>query len=129
MSTRVGEGQAPVIPVFAQDIGGGSGGQGLLRGLVAGLALSGLAFVVSLGAWLVLAGGDDGRMADLQEPDAPSAARELMNRRGPAAEEALEASAEGFRKWASPSRGHGCRSAVEDSARQRAPDRIAYRGR
>ena len=100
MSTRVGEGQAPVIPVFAQDIGGGSGGQGLLRGLVAGLALSGLAFVVSLGAWLVLGGGDDGRMADLQNRVAERRS-ELMNRRGPAAEESLKALQ--ARKWASPS--------------------------
>ena len=42
MSTRGGEGQ--MIPVFAQDIGGGNGGQPLLRGLVAGLALSGSCF-------------------------------------------------------------------------------------
>jgi general secretion pathway protein L len=100
MSTRVGEGQAPVIPVFAQDIGGGSGGQGLLRGLVAGLALSGLAFVVSLGAWLILGGGDDARMADLQNRIAERRS-ELMNRRGPAAEEALKALR--ARKWATPS--------------------------
>jgi general secretion pathway protein L len=100
MSTRVGEGQAPVIPVFAQDIGGGSGGQGLLSGLVAGLALSGLAFVVSLGAWLVLGGADDARIADLQNRIAERRS-ELMNRRGPAAEEALKALQ--ARKWASPS--------------------------
>ena len=66
MSTWIGEGQTLVIPVFAQDIGGGNGGQGLRRGLVAGLALSGLAFTVSLGAWLVAGGGHDARMADLQ---------------------------------------------------------------
>jgi general secretion pathway protein L len=98
MSTRVGEGQAPVIPVFAQ--AGGSGGQGLLRGLVAGLALSGLAFVVSLGSWLVIGGGDDARLADLQNRVAERRS-ELMNRRGPAAEEALKALQ--ARKWATPS--------------------------
>ena len=100
MSTRVGEGQAPVIQVFAQDIAGGSGGQGLLRGLVAGLALSGLAFVVSLGAWLVIGGGDDARLADLQNRVAERRS-ELMNRRGPAAEEALKVLQ--ARKWATPS--------------------------
>ena len=100
MSTRIGEGQAPVIPVFAQDIGGGSGGQGLLRGLVAGLALSGFAFAVSLGAWLVIGGDDDARMADLQNRIAERRS-ELMNRRGPAAEEALKALQ--ARKWATPS--------------------------
>jgi general secretion pathway protein L len=98
MSTRVGEGQAPVISVFAQDIGGRNGGQGLLRRLVAGLALSGLAFVVSLGAWLILGGGDDARMADLQNRIAERRS-ELMNRRGPAAEEALKALQ--ARKWVS----------------------------
>ena len=100
MSTRVGEGQAPVIPVFAQDIGGGCRGQGLLRGLVAGLALSGLAFVVSLGAWLIIGGGDGARMADLQNRIAERRS-ELMNRRGRAAEEGLKALQ--ARKWATPS--------------------------
>jgi general secretion pathway protein L len=99
MSTRVGEGREPVIPVFAQDIAGGTGGQGLLRGVVAGLALSGLAFVVSLGAWLALGGGDDARLADLQNRIAERRS-ELMNRRGPAAEEALKALQ--ARKWATP---------------------------
>jgi general secretion pathway protein L len=100
MSTRVDEGQASVIPVFAQDIGGGKGGQGLLRALAAGLALSGLAFAVSLGAWLIFGGGDDARMADLQNRIAERRA-ELMNRRGPAAEEALKALQ--ARKWTTPS--------------------------
>jgi general secretion pathway protein L len=100
MSTRVGEGQAPAIPVFALDIGGGSGGQGLRRGLVAGLALSGLAFLASLGAWLVIGGGDDARTADLQNRIAERRS-ELMNRRGPAAEEALKVLQ--ARKWATPS--------------------------
>ena len=90
MSTRVGEGETLVIPVFAQDIGGGNGGRGLLRGLVAGLALSGLAFVISLGAWLVVGGGDAARVADLQSRIAERRS-DLMNRRGPAAEEALKA--------------------------------------
>jgi general secretion pathway protein L len=100
MSTRIGEGQTTVIPVFAQDIGGGNGGQGLLRGLVAGLALSGLAFTASLGAWLVVGSGIDARMADLQNRVAERRS-ELMNRRGPAAEEALKALQ--ARKWATPS--------------------------
>lgn len=100
LSTRVGEGQASVIPVFAQDLGGGSGGKGLPRGLVAGLALSGLAFVVSLGAWLVIGGADEARMANLQSRIAERRL-ELMNRRRPAAEEALKGLQ--ARKWGTPS--------------------------
>jgi general secretion pathway protein L len=100
MSTRIGEGQTLVIPVFAQDIGGGNGGRGLLKGLVAGLALCGVAFTVSLGAWLVAGSGNDARIADLQNRIAERRS-ELMNRRGPAAEEALKALQ--ARKWATPS--------------------------
>ena len=100
MATRIGEGQTLVIPVFAQDTGGGNGGQGLRRGLVAGLALSSLAFALSLGAWFVAGGGNDARMADLQNRIAERRA-ELINRRGPAAEEALKALQ--ARKWATPS--------------------------
>jgi general secretion pathway protein L len=100
MSTRFGEGQDLVIPVFAQDIGGGDEGQGLLRGIVAGLALSGFVFMASLGAWLVVGGSDDARLADLQNRIADRRS-ELMNRRGPAAEEALRALQ--ARKWATPS--------------------------
>ena len=126
MSTKTGEGQTLVIPVFAQDIGGGNGGQGLLRGLVAGLALSGLAFTVSLGAWLVVGSRDDARMADLQNRIAERRS-ELMNRHGPAAEEAVKALQ--ARKWDNPFCGHDSRGAVEDPARRYAPDRIARRGR
>jgi general secretion pathway protein L len=72
----------------------------LLRGLVAGFALSGLAFTASLGAWLVVGSGIDARMADLQNRVAERRS-ELMNRRGPAAEEALKALQ--ARKWATPS--------------------------
>jgi general secretion pathway protein L len=90
VSTRIGEGQRLVIPVFAQDIGGGNEGQGLLRGIVAGLALSGFAFTVSLGAWLVVGGSDDARLADLQNRIAERRS-ELMNQHGPAAEEAVKA--------------------------------------
>ena len=126
MSTRVGEGETPVISVFAQDIGGGNGGRGLLRGLVAGLALSGLAFVISLGAWLIVGSGDGARIANLQNRIAERRS-ELMNRRGPAAEEALKALQ--ARKWTDSFRGHGSRSAVEDTARRRAPERIAHRER
>jgi general secretion pathway protein L len=99
MATWIGEGRTLAIPVFTQDIGGGNGGQGLRRGLVAGLALSGLAFTVSLGACLVAGGGHDARMADLQNRIAEGRS-ELMNRRGPAAEEALKALQ--ARKWAIP---------------------------
>jgi general secretion pathway protein L len=99
MSTRVGEGEAPAIPVFAQDIGGGKGGRELLRGLVGCLALSGLAFAASLGAWLVIGGGDNARMADLQNRIAERRS-ELTNQHGPAAEEALKALQ--ARKWATP---------------------------
>ena len=100
MSTRGGEGQASVIPVFAQDISGGNGGQQLQRVLAAGLALSALAFAVSLGAWLVVGGGADARLATLQNRIAERRS-ELINRRGPAAEEALKALQ--ARKWATPS--------------------------
>jgi general secretion pathway protein L len=100
MSTRIGEGETLAIPVFAQDIGGGDGGQRLARGLLAGLVLSGLVFMVSLGAWLVAGGGSDGLMADLQNQIAERRS-ELMNRRGPAAEEALKGLQ--ARKRASPS--------------------------
>ena len=79
-----------MIPVFAQDIGGGSEGRWLRTGLVAGLALSSLAFAVSLGAWFVVGADHDARMADLQNRIAERRS-ELMNRRGPAAEEALKA--------------------------------------
>ena len=100
MSTRGGEEEALVIPVFAQDIGGRNGGQGLRRGLVAGLALSGLLFAISLGDWLVAGSGQDARIAELQNRIAERRS-ELMNRRGPAAEEALKALQS--RKWATPS--------------------------
>jgi general secretion pathway protein L len=100
MSTRIGEGRTPLIPVFAQDIGGGNGGRGLRRGLVAGLALSSLAFALSLGAWIVASGGNDARMVDLQNRIAERRS-ELMNQRGPAAEEALKGLQ--ARKWATPS--------------------------
>jgi general secretion pathway protein L len=100
MLTRIGEGKKLVIPVFAQDIGGGDEGQGLLRGIVAGLAVSGFVFTASLGAWLVVGGSDDARLADLQNRIAERRS-ELMNRRGPAAEEALKALQ--ARKWATPS--------------------------
>ncbi len=99
MSTRFGEGQLG-IPVFAQDIGGGDKGQGLLRGIVAGLALSGFAFTVSLGAWLVVGGSDGARLAEFQNRIAERSS-ELRNWRGPAAEEALKALQ--ARKWATPS--------------------------
>ena len=100
MSTQIGEGQTLAIPVFAEDIGGGNEGRGLLRALVAGLALSGLAFAVSLGAWIVVGGGNDARMTDLQNRIAERRS-ELINRRGPAAEEALKALQ--ARKWTTPS--------------------------
>jgi general secretion pathway protein L len=100
MSTRIGEGEKRVIPVFAQDIGGGNERQGLLRGIVAGLALSGFAFTVSLGAWLVVGGSDDARSADLQNRITERRS-ELMNQHGPASEEAIKALQ--ARKWAAPS--------------------------
>jgi general secretion pathway protein L len=100
MSTQIGEGEPLGIPVFAQDIGGGNGEQELARGLVAGLALSGLAFMISLGAWLVAGGSDDARMGDLQNRIAERRS-ELLNQHGPAAEEAIKALQ--ARKWATPS--------------------------
>jgi general secretion pathway protein L len=100
MSTRTGEGGGLVIPVFAPDIGGENRGQGLRRGLAIGLALSALAFALSLGAWILAGGGEAARMDELQNRIAGRRS-ELMNRHGPAAEEALKALQ--ARKWASPS--------------------------
>jgi len=100
MSTRADDGEAPVIPVFAQDIGGRDGGQGLRRGLAAGLGLAGLAFAISLGAWFIAGGGRDAQLADLENQIAERRS-ELMHRHGPAAEEALKALQ--ARKWAAPS--------------------------
>jgi general secretion pathway protein L len=100
MSTQSGEGQPLVIPVFVQDLGGENRGQRLAKGLLAGLAMSGLVFGVSLGAWLIVGGGSDARMADLQNRIAERRS-ELINRRGPAAEEALKGLQ--ARKRASPS--------------------------
>src|ERR1700722_2779850 len=50
MATRIGEGQTLVIPVFAQDTGGGNGGQGLRRGFVACLLRARLFFPLSFAA-------------------------------------------------------------------------------
>ena len=90
-----------MIPVFAQDIGGGNGGRHLQKGPCrrpGSVRL--LPSLISLGAWLVVGGGDDARLADLQNRIAERRS-ELMNRRGPAAEEALKALQ--ARKWATPS--------------------------
>jgi general secretion pathway protein L len=100
MSTQIGKGQPLVIPVFVQDIGEANGGQRLASGLLAGLAVSGLVFAVSLAAWLVAGNSSDARMADLQTRIAERRS-ELMNRHGPAAEEALRGLQ--ARKRASPS--------------------------
>jgi general secretion pathway protein L len=89
-----------VIPVFVQDLGGENLGQKLAVGLLAGLATSALVFTISLGAWLIVGGRSDTRMADLQTRIAQRRS-ELMNRRGPAAEEALKGLQ--ARKRASPS--------------------------
>ncbi len=62
--------------------------------------MSGLAFTVSLGAWLIVGAGGDARMADLQNRIAERRSQ-LMNRHGPAAEEALKGLQ--ARKRASPS--------------------------
>ena len=59
-----------------------------------------MSFAISLGAWLIAGGGDDARIANLQNRIAERRS-ELMNRRGPAAEEALKALQ--ARKWTAPS--------------------------
>jgi general secretion pathway protein L len=100
MSTRFGEEDAVQIPVFVQDIADGRGGDRLTRGLVGGLAFCALAFIASLGAWLVVGGIEDSRVSELEARIAERRAG-VMNRRGPAAEEALKALQ--ARKWASPS--------------------------
>jgi general secretion pathway protein L len=99
MSTQAGEGQPLVIPVFAQDLGDENRGQRLALSLLGGLAISALVFVISLGAWLIVGGSSDARMADLRTQIAERRS-ELMNRHGPAAEEALKGLQ--ARKGASP---------------------------
>ena len=124
MFTRIGEGQELVVSVFAQDIGGGDEGQGLRWGIVAGLALSGFVFIVSLGAWLVVGGSDDARLVDLQNWIAASSS-ELMSWRGPAAEGRSKAPSP---EMGDPLSSHGSRSAVECPP-QGAPDRTEVRFR
>ena len=78
MLTQTDEGQPLLIPVFVQDIGDGNGAQRLASGLLAGLAAAALIFAISLGAWLIVGGGSDARLADLQTRIAQRRS-ELMN--------------------------------------------------
>jgi general secretion pathway protein L len=65
MSTTAGD-EGAAIPVFAQRSGDGDGARRLREGLTIGLGLSGLAFAMSFGAWVVVGGADETHFAQLQ---------------------------------------------------------------
>lgn len=65
MSTRADEG-APVIPVFAQQSAGEESARRFRQRLVVVLGLSGLAFALSLCVWVMVGGGYEARLAELQ---------------------------------------------------------------
>jgi general secretion pathway protein L len=100
MSTRAGDQATLVIPVFAQRSGGEDSVRRLRHGLAVGLGLCGLAFAISLGAWVVFGGAYETRLAELQNRLAERRAA-LSNRRGSAAEQAVQALQ--ARKRATPS--------------------------
>ena len=90
MSTRTGDEAGLVIPVFAERSAGDDGAGRLRHNLIIGLCLSGLALAVSLGGWVFVGGGYDGRLAELQKAIAERRAA-LINRPGSAAERAVQA--------------------------------------
>jgi general secretion pathway protein L len=66
MSTRLGDEGLHDIPVFAQRSGGDASARCLRHGVVVGLTLSGLAFAISLGAWIVIGSEYEVRAGDVQ---------------------------------------------------------------
>jgi general secretion pathway protein L len=90
MSTRAGDGSAPIIPVFMQRSHGEDSARRLRDGLVIGLGLSGLAFALGLCVWTAVGGGYQAHLAELQNQIAERRAA-LLSRRGSAAEQAVQA--------------------------------------
>ena len=97
MSTTAGDEGTLAIPVFAQRSGDEDGASRLRHGLTIGLGLSGLAFAMSFGAWVVIGGADETRFAELQTRIAERRAA-LMNQQDSAGELAVQA-----KKQAAPS--------------------------
>ena len=90
MSTRAGDDGKLVIPVLARQAGAEDSARLLGLGLIAGLGVSGLAFVISLVVWTVVGGGYDARFTELRNQIAESRAK-LLNQRGSGDEQALRA--------------------------------------
>lgn len=86
MSTRVGDQEQPVI--LARRTSDETGARRLRRVLIAGLALSGLAFATSFIAWITIGAGYDTRLSDLQKQVAERRAK-LLGQRGSKVEQAL----------------------------------------
>ncbi len=90
MSTRAGDDGMLVIPVLARQAGGEDSARRFRFGLIAGLGVAVLAFVISLGVWTGIGGGYDARFTEAQNRIAESRAK-LLNQRGSADEQALRA--------------------------------------
>jgi general secretion pathway protein L len=90
ISTRTGDERLRDIPILAQQSGGEASARRLRHGLVVGLTLSGLAFAISLGAWIIVGGAYEMRAADLQNRIEERRAG-LLNRRNSATDQALQA--------------------------------------
>jgi general secretion pathway protein L len=100
MSTRAGDDGGLEIPILAQQAGDPNGLRRVRFGLIAGLAVCALVFMVSLGAWIALSAGYDARFATLQGQIAQRRAA-LSREGGSAGEQALRALQ--ARKRATPS--------------------------
>jgi general secretion pathway protein L len=98
VSARAAEGEAPIIPVFTQQFGDGD--RRLRNGLVAGLVLASLAFIMALGASVLGGRAFDARLTELQSRIEERRA-ELLNQPSSAAQKALQALA--TRKRTTPS--------------------------
>ena len=90
MSTRAEDEAELVIPVFAQRSASEDVVGRLRQGLIIGLSFAGVAFAISLGAWIFVGGAYDARLAELQKGISERRAA-LMDRPGGAAEQALQA--------------------------------------
>ena len=91
MSTTAGDEGALAIPVFAQRSGDGDGVCRLRKGLTIGLGLSGLAFAMSFGAWVVIGGADETHFAELQTRIAERRAALTNQQDSAAGEQAVQA--------------------------------------
>jgi general secretion pathway protein L len=90
VSARAAEAEAPIIPVFTQQYGDGEGRRRLRNGLIAGLVLAGLAFVMALGASVLGGRAFDARELELQSQFTERRAK-LLNQPSSAAQKALQA--------------------------------------